>query len=288
MRKSPGLAESKVTVLLPAYNAGRFLRPAVDSVLGQTFQDFELLIIDDGSTDNSLETVEVERDSRIRLVSNPANLGLIATLNRGVSLAKGEYLARMDADDLCEPERLERQVDYLDSHPEVGVCSTWATCIDADGCELGVLKTATGKCLQRLFWKPSPLIHPAMMGRTNLLQEHPYDPDFPDAEDYELLLRLYDITVMHNLSEPLYRLRRHGENISILKRDSQLESSYRAFCRFVDSKTFGFEVFLALACVNFSMNPLRRFWFSLKASRRTGVALGCLIKENWKYFRHNH
>ena len=213
MIASPATSSPRVTVLMPAYNAGAYLRLAVDSVLSQTFADFELLIMDDGSNDGSLATVEAGRDSRIHLVHHTDNLGLIATLNSGVALARGSYLARMDADDLCEPERLERQVDYLDGHPEVGVCSTWATFIDREGQEIGVLRTATGKCLQRLFWKPSPLVHAAIMVRRQLLLEHPYDPTYKDAEDYELLLRLYDVTLMYNLPETLYRIRRHGGNI---------------------------------------------------------------------------
>jgi glycosyltransferase involved in cell wall biosynthesis len=280
--------EPRVTVLMPVYNGGAFLRPAIDSVLAQTFRDFELLIIDDGSTDGSLESIEVERDSRIRLVHNHENLGLVATLNRGVELVKGTYLARMDADDLCEPRRFERQVEYLDRHPEVGVCSTWATFINSEGLETGVLKRPIGKDLQRLFWKPSPLVHAAMMGRTALLKEHPYDPDFADSEDYELFLRLYNVTQIHNLPEALYRIRRHGSNVSITKRKSQLYNSYRAFCCFLGHEEISYEVFLALSFVDFSMNPLQRFRASVRASRRTGVNIATLVSDNWKYFRKKY
>lgn len=285
MIASPATSSPRVTVLMPAYNAGAYLRLAVDSVLSQTFADFELLIMDDGSNDGSLATVEAGRDSRIHLVHHTDNLGLIATLNSGVALARGSYLARMDADDLCEPERLERQVDYLDGHPEVGVCSTWATFIDREGQEIGVLRTATGKRLQRLFWKPSPLVHAAMMVRRQLLLEHPYDPTYEDAEDYELLLRLYDVTLMYNLPETLYRIRRHGGNISTVKRYSQLRSSYRAFCRFLGHERFSYDEFLALSFVDFSMHPWRRFLASLLASRRTGVSIPCLLRDNWNYYR---
>lgn len=282
------LAEPRVTVLLPVHNGGTFLRPAVDSILAQTYGDFELLVIDDGSTDGSVKSIEAERDSRIRLIHNPSNLGLIVTLNKGVALAKGAYLARMDADDLCEPKRLERQVEYLDNHPEVGVCSTWATFIDTGGNEVGALKLPTGKRLQRLFWKPSPLVHAAMMGRTALLKEHLYDSDFADAEDYELFLRLYDVTQIHNLPEALYRIRRHDSNVSIVKRKSQLNSSYTAFCRFLGHEELSYESFLALSFVDFSMSPLQRFWASLKASRRTGVSIATLVSDNWNYFRKNY
>jgi glycosyltransferase involved in cell wall biosynthesis len=277
--------EPRVTVLMPVYNGGAFLRPAVDSVLAQTFRDFELLIIDDGSTDGSLKTIEAERDSRIRLVHNPENLGLITTLNRGIELVTGTYLARMDADDLCEPRRFERQVEYLDTHPEVGVCSTWATFIDAAGRETGILQTPTGRLLERQFWRPSPLIHPAVMARTTLLREHRYATEFADAEDYELWLRIHARTRFHNLSEPLLRLRRHGKNVSMVRRENQLRNSYRAFSRFVGDGLVDYESFLSLIFVTFSINPVRRLVAHWRASRYTGIDGPSFLRDNWKYAR---
>jgi len=108
-----------LTVLMPVYNGGEFLRGAVESILGQTYSNFEFLIVDDGSTDESLEICRGFRDPRIRLEENGRNLGLIATLNRGLDLAEGDYIARMDSDDVSFPARLARQVQFMEDNPHV-------------------------------------------------------------------------------------------------------------------------------------------------------------------------
>jgi glycosyltransferase involved in cell wall biosynthesis len=106
----------KISILMPVYNGEKYLREAIDSILNQTFTDFEFLIVDDGSTDNSVEIINSYQNSRINLVKNDKNEGLVYTLNRGLSLAKGEYIARMDCDDISLPERLKKQIDFLDSN----------------------------------------------------------------------------------------------------------------------------------------------------------------------------
>src|SRR5271170_5563678 len=111
-----------VTVLMPVHNGERYLAEAIESVLGQSAGDLELLIVDDGSTDRSAEICRDYRDPRIRLVQNPTHLGIVASLNRGLDLAAGAYVARMDSDDISLPERLEKQIRLLDENPEVGVC----------------------------------------------------------------------------------------------------------------------------------------------------------------------
>ena len=103
----------RVSILLPAYNAERYLREAIDSMLSQTYQNFELLIIDDGSKDRTAEIVRSYTDERIRFIQNECNIGLANTLNKGMRLARGEYLARMDADDICVPTRFQAQYDFL-------------------------------------------------------------------------------------------------------------------------------------------------------------------------------
>ena len=114
---------------MPVYNGERYLREAIDSILNQTFKDFEFLIINDGSTDLSVEIIESYADKRISLAHNGQNLGLITTLNRGFDLACGEYIARMDCDDISLPDRLEKQVVFMDNHPEIGICGSWVSAI---------------------------------------------------------------------------------------------------------------------------------------------------------------
>ena len=126
------MVQPSITVLMPVYNAERFLSEAIDSILHQTLTNFEFLIIDDGSTDNSLKIINSYRDQRIILVRNGTNLGITASLNKGIELAKGHLIARMDADDISYPDRLQKQYDYLNQHPDCAMVSTLARVITED------------------------------------------------------------------------------------------------------------------------------------------------------------
>src|ERR1017187_7276972 len=114
-----------ITVLMPVYNAAPFLREAIDSILNQTFKNFELLIINDGSTDNCEEIILTYKDPRIRYIKNETNIKLISTLNKGIKLSKGKYIVRMDADDISFPDRIEKQVNYMETNPAIALCGTW-------------------------------------------------------------------------------------------------------------------------------------------------------------------
>ncbi|HGF9542707.1 TPA: glycosyltransferase family 2 protein, partial [Acinetobacter baumannii] len=128
-----------VSVVLPAYNAELYLKEAIDSVLSQTFTDFELIILNDGSIDRTEEIILSYNDSRIVYVKNEKNLGLIGTLNKGINLAKGKYIARMDADDICLPERFKKQVDFLEKNNEIDLIGTNAIKINNNGDRIGVI-----------------------------------------------------------------------------------------------------------------------------------------------------
>src|ERR1041384_3373929 len=116
------MQKPKVTVIFPVFNGEKFLHLSIRSILNQTFRDFELLLIDDGSTDKTREIISGFEDARIRFLSNEKNEGLIFTLNLGIAEAHGEFLARMDADDIAFPERLQKQVDFLEANPGTGIC----------------------------------------------------------------------------------------------------------------------------------------------------------------------
>src|SRR5438093_1473162 len=116
------MRQPTATILLPTYNAAAWLGGAIDSLLGQSYRDFELLVIDDGSTDQTPSLLNTYKDDRIRVLRHEHNSGLIASLNHGIDVAKGKFIARMDADDVSHPRRLERQLAFLERHPEVGVC----------------------------------------------------------------------------------------------------------------------------------------------------------------------
>ena len=127
-----------ITVLMPVFNADKYLNIAIDSILSQTFSNFEFLIIDDGSTDKSVEIIQAYTDSRIRFIQNVSNQGISATLNKGISLSTTELIARMDADDICYPERLENQYNFFMADPECALLSTSVREISKDGIPLRI------------------------------------------------------------------------------------------------------------------------------------------------------
>jgi glycosyltransferase involved in cell wall biosynthesis len=211
-----------VTVLMPIHNGEAFVVDAIESILGQTFRDFELLVVDDGSTDRSVEIVEEYADSRIRLVCNERQIELIRTLNRGLDLARGKYVARMDADDISLPERLERQVDFMEANPDVGICGTWlVTMGDHEGGILSYPKSAEEIRCRLLF--NSPIGHPTVCMRREMLVCHElrFDEEYPHAEDYELWSRASDVFPLANLDLVLLRYRIHAGSVSQKNRDAQ-------------------------------------------------------------------
>lgn len=220
-----------VSVLLPVYNAAEFLEDAIQSVRDQSFEDFELIIINDGSTDRSREVVFSFADQRIRYFENEENLGIVATLNKGVGLCRGQYIARMDADDLCERSRLGRQVRFLERHPKIGVCGTWATVIDGTGQATGRIVHQTDPQMVRIaLLFTVPVLHPSVMARAELLKENPYEA-VVHAEDYDLWVRLAGHTQLANLPRRLMRYRWHGGNISQEKQHEQLRNTDKVILR---------------------------------------------------------
>lgn len=182
-----------VTVLLPVYNGQQYIISAADSILRQDYHSFELLIINDGSTDDTDTLIKQQllNDPRVRYVSRE-NKGLIATLNEGIALAKGDYIARMDADDIAHSTRLSRQVTFLQRHPDVAVVGTAYNIINSNDERTGVRHPPLWHCLiTPMFIFGSPIAHPAVMLNKKLAEADLfYDKDYIHAEDYELWLRL--------------------------------------------------------------------------------------------------
>jgi glycosyltransferase involved in cell wall biosynthesis len=209
---------------MSVYNGRPHLEEAVKSILDQTFSDFEFIIINDGSTDGSEEVLEkfAGRDERIRL-AHQQNQGLIASLNRGLDMANGEHIARMDADDVSHPERFDRQVDFLESNPEVGILGTQIKRVDADGNPHGkwILPTDPGVIGWQLLFSTC-LCHPTVMMRRSLLDDlDGYAEWATHAEDYELWTRAVLKSRLGNLPVTLHKLRRHEDSITATKREEQ-------------------------------------------------------------------
>ncbi|CAG5007983.1 D-inositol-3-phosphate glycosyltransferase [Dyadobacter sp. CECT 9275] len=183
----------KVTVLMPVYNAQAFLNKAMESILCQTFTNFEFLIINDGSTDNSENIIQSYSDPRISYYRNEKNEGIIGTLNKGISLAKGKYIARMDADDISLPERLMRQTSFLDDNPVYALVATQISLIDSEGHSAGEWKDdlITGSDqIKRKMPFTNCIAHPSVMIKTEIINHYKYNTKQRNNEDYDLWLRL--------------------------------------------------------------------------------------------------
>lgn len=207
-------APPTVTVAMPVYNGGEYLRLAVLSIVKQTFTDWELLIIDDGSTDDSLDTIADIRDERIRVLRDGTNKGLAARLNEAIDLARGRYLARMDQDDVSYPERFARQVEVLEKDPLLDLVAVIALRISKDNKITGILPwSARENDVCARPWRGFYLPHPTWMGRIEWFKKYRYRVPGPYfCEDQELLLRSYEESRFDVIREPLFAYRR-GEEI---------------------------------------------------------------------------
>lgn len=215
-------ANVSVTVLMPVYNGERYLREAVESVLSQTYTDFEFLIIDDGSCDRTGDILASYHDPRIRLIRNTVNLGMTTSLNKGLELARGKYIARMDCDDISLPQRLSRQVAFMEMHPEVGLCGSWAKTTGQASKDLWRYPVDPEVIKCTLLFS-SILVHPSVMFRRELFLKAGllYNVNFKRAQDYELWVRAARHTVVTNIGEVLLYYRLHPEQVGRQHRENQ-------------------------------------------------------------------
>lgn len=285
-----------ITVLMPVYNAGKFLREAIESVLNQTFQNFEFLIIDDGSVDNSVAIIKSYTDPRIQFYQNERNLGVTATLNKGIELAKSALIARMDADDICYPNRLERQYDFILSHPDGALYACWAEEVTADLQPIRTERFAPGDYFYNLTFS-CWTYHPTLIYRRDEVKSiGMYTASY--AEDYELVWQLSRRYKMYTQPEVLLRYRvsnqsvwqvtKRKENINALL--GQMERNIRFYFDDPDQKitvtqieqlgmdepAHGLNVQEALSCIRLldsvTANMLRRENVNLKPEELKSAA----------------
>lgn len=184
------LTAPTVTIGIPFLNPGLLLYDAVRSVFAQTFEDWELLLVNDGSNDFSLELVKNIKDPRVVVVDDGTHQGLVPRLNQIIDMSTGKYIARMDADDLMHPRRLEKQIEYLEAHEDIDVVDTGAFVLNRDREVVGVKGFEDKKALDVIeALKRGPVLHASVMARSGWYFRNKYDPDFPRAEDRELFLR---------------------------------------------------------------------------------------------------
>jgi glycosyltransferase involved in cell wall biosynthesis len=217
----------KISVIMPAYNSANYIAEAIQSILTQTVSDFELIIIDDGSTDNTCKIAEAFSDARIRIIKNQTNLGIVRTINRGLSEAAGEYIARMDADDSSYNDRFARQIDYMEKNPDCSVLGTWFVLSSGEI----VCHPITHQGIKdMLLIKDCAIGHPTVMIRSNVFKDGGvrYPRKFPHAEDYALWCLLIDKYQFANIPEPLLWYRIHPQQVSNKFRQQQRKSAVKS------------------------------------------------------------
>jgi glycosyltransferase involved in cell wall biosynthesis len=213
-----------ISVVMPVHNAGKFLRETIHSILQQTFSDFEFLIYNDGSQDNSAEIIKSFTDPRITFIDSAVNKGYVPRLNEGIRDARGKYIARMDADDTAHPERFRKQFEFLEANADYIVCGTRFIATGEKNVTLLPLNNDEIK-LKMLYI--TPFCHPSVMIRTKVFKENDitYDSSYMPAEDYALWVRLSGLGKFCNLSEALMFYRIHDNNISLKRRSPQQENN---------------------------------------------------------------
>jgi len=222
-----------VSILMPVYNGDRYLRAAVDSILAQTMTDFELIVIDDASSDGSQTILNSYADPRLRVIRHSRNKGIVEALNNGLSQVRGRYIARMDADDISYPCRLEKQVAFLEKHPEIGVVGSWIQGFGDVRRQYIHRYPVSDKEIQASLLFESPFAHPSVMIRRAIMEnlERPYSSEFPYVEDWELWSRLSKSGGGANIPTPLIQYRIHAKSSSQRFTEIQGDSKRRLLQR---------------------------------------------------------
>ena len=218
----------KISVVMSVYNGEQHIRESIESILNQTFTDFEFIIVNDGSTDNSPEIIKSYDDARTRIINNEKNIGLTKSLNKAIKQTRGEYIARQDADDISLPNRLELQLEFLEKHLDVALLGTGIYVINENGDEIE--KRIMHPNPKKSLLKGNRFIHGSVMFRKSVIDElGAYNETLKYSQDYELWLRMSKKYKMRNLTSPLYKLRMHRG--SILSKNIEEQQMYAVLAR---------------------------------------------------------
>lgn len=266
--------QAQVTFLMPVWNAGPYLAPAIESVLAQTDPRWRLIVVDDRSTDGSADVAASFDDERIRLIRLPENLGQTGALNQGLAAIETPWTARVDQDDVAAPERVARQLAYLEAHPGTVLLGSWADVIDDSGKRVGSYRPSSSpeEVRRDLYAHPEgiPLAHSAVVFDTRVAREvGGYPPELTIAQDYGLWVGLARRGAVANVPEPLVSLRRH---------ESQTSGSREAELRTVDELL---EVAAGLGEAFSLSGRERRAWQRARLRLVTQRAIAASLARNW-------
>lgn len=240
----------KISVLIAVYDGEKYLHEAIDSVLSQTFQDFELIIVNDGSRDKTLEILRSYKDRRIIIINNEKNIGLIDSLNKGLAIARGKYVARIDHDDIALPNRFQEQYDFMEKNSDIDVVGSWTECIDTEGKHLKISRNATDPWAVRYeFLFNNIMFHSSIFFRTQKIKENGgYSHDFIHSEDYEMYSRPGKELKCANIPKVLFKLRLHSSSITAsdetqpLVYKNALNVVYRNMTQYIELSRSDFDI----------------------------------------------
>jgi len=231
----------KISVMMAAFNAAKYIQLSIESVLKQTYGDWELIIVNDGSKDDTKSIATSFADHRIRYFENERNMGLAYTRNRLLQLARGQYLAVLDSDDLARPERLEVESNFLNAHPDVGMVGGGIRMIDGNGAYTGVKWVFHDPChrIPIILMFNNYFAHSTVMMRREAIPSEGYRVEYPPAEDYDLWIRISQRWRVCNLRKVLADYRVHDTNTSLSNLSRQAEAERRIFCDNLDTNFTG-------------------------------------------------
>lgn len=260
---------TKISVLMPVYNSQKYLGLAIDSILNQTFKDFQFIIVDDGSTDKTWQIIKTysQKDNRIVALRNPINLNTSSALNKGLAKVKGKYVVRMDADDWSYPDRLESQYKYMESHPKVGVsggavevCNEKLQRINKRNYPL------TDVDVRKIIFHYSPFAHPATIWRTNIIKKvNGYNENIPYSQDAEVYFKVGQFSKFGNIKKTVIKLRMHDKSSSFSKDRLQeifaIYARIKALLEYNYKASFSDKIWILLRIIiMFTIPPRIKFW----------------------------
>jgi len=233
-----------ISVLMPNYNGAEYIAEAIESVLNQTYRDFELIIIEDASTDNSREIIDkfAATDSRIKVIQNATNQFVNISCNIGLEVAKGKYYARIDSDDICMPTRLEKQLEFMEANPDITICGAFCKIIDREGRVIANKTFPTNDAvIKKSIWSRTPIQHSCLFARIDKMREVGFYTGKKDpSEDLELMIRTMNIFKFANIPEYLVKYRIHGDNLIFTKQREIIRRSVRLRKNAI--KKYGYQV----------------------------------------------
>lgn len=261
--KNKDKGQPLVSVLLPVYNAEKYIQQCLASIFRQSYANFELIVVNDGSTDGSEGVIKNYKDSRMVYVKNEINQGVASTLNKGITLAKGKYIARIDADDMMLPDRLQKQVAFMEDNPEYVLLGSGHYIVGENGLPFDRFIPANG-CHEikttMLFY--NCMSHPTVMYRAKQAKELRYSTEFKHCEDYELWLRMSKTGKVANLPEPLVQYRIHKQNTSLGNQKEMQQNVMELLARELDNLTIDYTPQQLLAHCTFGFGVARQYFNS--------------------------